>query len=160
MSGGGRFLFFKALLFTLIAVTGWILINVRTLQEFLEAYEARNRERDQVEMLEQKVRTLEKQRKSLEYNGVEAEKQLREYHGMIRKGEKVIYLRTEQEETSGGEAAPASRLRSGDAEPGRDSTSEPVMAEPVRRQAGDGETVVPRTDNATRGSVKKSSARK
>ncbi|AXA37472.1 MAG: hypothetical protein D6691_09380 [Candidatus Hydrogenedentota bacterium] len=97
MAGKKRFTFFKVLLLLVAAVLAWVLLSLRSLQELLQAYQERNREREQVEMLEERIRLLERQRKSLEFSGVEMERQLREYYGMVRPGEKVIYLASEQE---------------------------------------------------------------
>jgi cell division protein FtsB len=93
--GSNRFLFFKALAFVTICIVGWLLINVRNLQQFLDTYEARNREQEEIELLEQRIRTLEKQQRSLQMNGFEKERQVRERLGMHYPGEKVIFLRTD-----------------------------------------------------------------
>jgi len=97
MPGKKRFTFFKVLLLLIAAVLAWILVSLHSLQELLQAYQERNREREQVEMLEERIHLLERQRKSLEFSGLEMERQLREYYGMVRPGEKVIYLASEQE---------------------------------------------------------------
>lgn len=91
--GSNRFLIFKGLAFVTVCIAGWLLLNVRNLQEFLDTYEARNREQEEIELLDQRIRTLEKQQRSLQLNGFEKERQVRERLGMHYPGEKVIFLR-------------------------------------------------------------------
>lgn len=94
-----RFFVFYALVFCLVMVALWLLINLHNLQEFLSTYEKREAERENIELLRQKVRNLENRQKSLAANGVEAEKQVRETYFMHRPGEKVIHLQPESAST-------------------------------------------------------------
>lgn len=92
-----RFSLLRVMAFCLIAAAIWVLINMRNLQEFLDTYYKRNQELEQIELLKQQIRTLEKQQRSLRYNGIEAEKQVRQKWGMHLPGEKVIFLKPESD---------------------------------------------------------------
>jgi hypothetical protein len=92
-----RFFLFKGLVFTMLAITVWLLINARNLQEFLDTYYKRNREAEKIAELRERIRTLENQQRGLRANGFEAEKQVRERFGFHLPGEKVIHLVPESE---------------------------------------------------------------
>lgn len=63
----------------------------------MSSYKLRNREREQIELLKQRIKQLKKQQQSLAYNGVETEKQIRERMGLHAPGEKVLFLKPEEE---------------------------------------------------------------
>src|SRR5205823_6448361 len=88
-----RFVLFKALAFTLAAVIIWLVVNAQHLQEFLRAYDSRNTEMERNELLRQDIRNARHQRTSLEANGTETEREVRERLNMHLPGEQVIYLK-------------------------------------------------------------------
>jgi cell division protein FtsB len=92
--GGNRFYLFKALFISVLLVVAWLLLNVRNLREFLDTYSRRNQEQQQIELMQEEVRKLERQHASLASNGQEMEKQIRERWGMHKPGENVIFLRS------------------------------------------------------------------
>jgi hypothetical protein len=92
-----RFFLFKGLVFAMLAITIWLLLNARNLQEFLDTYYKRNREAERVAMLKQRIHTLEGQQRGLRENGFEAERQVRERFFYHLPGEKVIHLVPESE---------------------------------------------------------------
>lgn len=93
--GGKRFLIFKALAFCALSISVWLIINVQNIQEYIATYEQRDREVQDIEMLEQRIRDLERKQHSLKNNGFEKERQVRDRIGMHYPGEKVIFLRPE-----------------------------------------------------------------
>ncbi len=103
-TSGSRLSIFKGLLFALIAVGAWVFVNVDNLQEFIDTYQKREAEREQIEALNQRIRKLKRQQQSLAFNGVESDKQIRERMGLHLPGEQVLFLK--EEETA---AAPADK---------------------------------------------------
>lgn len=94
-SSGSRLSVFKALLFSLAAVGIWVFVNIDNLQEFIDTYQKREQEREQIEVLKQRIAKLKRQQQSLAYNGVESEKQIRERMGLHLPGEQVLFLKEE-----------------------------------------------------------------
>jgi hypothetical protein len=85
------------MLFALVAVSAWVLINLQNLQEFLDTYQKREQEREQIDLLKQKIKRLKRQQQSLAYNGIETEKQVRERMNLHLPGEQVLYLKQEED---------------------------------------------------------------
>lgn len=130
----------------MLAVTFWLLINARNLQEFLNTYYKRNREAEKIAELRERIRTLENQQRGLRANGFEAEKQVRERFLYHLPGEKVIHLVPESEKakvlqaqeaaTSATLPAPAAAVSPG-AEAAGDETQprRPAAHKPVNKSA-------------------------
>jgi len=100
---GSRLAIFKGLLFTIVAVGVWLIVNVDNLHEFMATYQKREKEREDIEKLKQTIKKLKRQQQSLAYNGAESEKQIRERMGLHLPGEKVLFVK---EEVLGTEKAP------------------------------------------------------
>lgn len=96
-ASGSRLHIFRALLFSLVAVSAWLLINVQNLQEFIVTYNARELEREQIDVLKQKIKQLKRRQQSLAYNGIETEKQMRERMNLHLPGEQVLFLKQEED---------------------------------------------------------------
>ncbi|MGI8908312.1 MAG: hypothetical protein ACR2IE_17710 [Candidatus Sumerlaeaceae bacterium] len=96
-ASGSRLHLFGGLVFTLVAVSAWLLINVQNLQEFLDTYKQREEERAQIDVLKQKIKRLKRQQQSLAFNGIESQKQVRERMNLHMPGEQVLYLKNEEE---------------------------------------------------------------
>ena len=92
---GLKFHIFRALLFTVVATVIWGLINIDHLREYMDTYQKREQEREEIEQLSQRIRKLKRQQQSLAYNGVESEKQIRERLGLQLPGEQVLFLKHE-----------------------------------------------------------------
>lgn len=86
--------------FLLAAVVSWVAVNAGALREYIQAYEARNREQERIDELQQRIRILIKQQRGLKYNGFEAERRARERLGLHKPGEQVIYLKPATAEAS------------------------------------------------------------
>jgi hypothetical protein len=99
-ASGSRLHLFRGLLFTLVAVAAWVLINVQNLQEFMDTYQKREAEREQIDVLKQKIKRLKRQQQSLAYNGIESERQVRERMNLHLPGEEVLYLKDEEPATA------------------------------------------------------------
>lgn len=99
-ASGSRLHIFRGLLFSLVAVSAWVLINVHNLQEFIVTYNAREDERQQIDVLKQKIKQLKRQQQSLAYNGIETEKQVRERMNLHLPGEQVLFLKQEEDPTA------------------------------------------------------------
>jgi len=95
---GKRYLFFKALAFGVVAISVWLLINVNNLREYVDTYNKRNEELQQIQTLEQRIGVLQKERLGLQTSGFELERRVREQWPMKRPGEHVMYLRAEDSE--------------------------------------------------------------
>lgn len=95
-----RFFLLKGLAFIATAITIWLVINARNIKEYIETYEKRSGEAEEITKLEQRIRILEKQQNSLKQNGFETEVQIRERIGMHYPGEKVIFLKPDERGTS------------------------------------------------------------
>ena len=94
--GRKRFLIFKGLAFFAFATSVWLIVNVRNIQEYISTYELRDREVEDIEMLEQRITDLERKQRSLQMNGFEQERQVRDRIGMHFPGEKVIFLKPDE----------------------------------------------------------------
>ena len=92
-----RFIIFKGLAFFAVALSAWLIINVRNIQEYIHTYEQRDRELEEIEKLEQRILDLERRQRSLKMNGFEKERQVRDRLNMHYPGEQVIFLRPEDE---------------------------------------------------------------
>jgi cell division protein FtsB len=77
----------------LFASLTWLAVNAGALREYIQAYEARTREQERIDELQQRIRILTKQQRGLKYNGFEAERRARERLGLHKPGEQVIYLK-------------------------------------------------------------------
>jgi hypothetical protein len=96
-----------------VAVAAWVLINVQNLQEFMDTYGKREQEREQIDVLKQKIKRLKRQQQSLAYNGIESEKQVRERMNLHLPGEQVLFLKQEEEPTQSKAASPAATPQPG-----------------------------------------------
>ena len=72
-----------------------MLANASNLQEFMNAYNRRNIEMEQIDQLKVNIGRLKRQQVGLQMGGREMEKQARERLGMHRNGERTIVIKDE-----------------------------------------------------------------
>lgn len=95
-----RFFPLTAVGFLLVAIVTWIGVNASALREYIRVYEARTREQERIDELQQRLRILTKQQRGLKYNGFEVERRARERLGLHKPGEQVIYLKPSSVEST------------------------------------------------------------
>ncbi|MEI7634194.1 MAG: hypothetical protein WCK47_07925 [bacterium] len=128
---GKRYLFFKALAFSVVAISIWLLINVTNLREYVDTYNRRNEELQQIQTLEQRIGVLKKERLGLQTSGFELERRVREQWPMKRPGEHVIYLRPDDNAPSTASIAALINAKSAAA-----TTSETTQEKRPKNSAG------------------------
>jgi hypothetical protein len=87
--------FFKFLAITFVLIVGWVVLSLGPLSQLLNASTAVKRQREEVEILEQRVQSLERQIQSTLALGPEFLVQVRAM-GMAAPYEKVIFLKMDQ----------------------------------------------------------------
>lgn len=85
----------KGMTFTFVAVMAVLLWDIPKLHELLDTYYRKNQEIEQIENMQNKIKMLKRQQASLQQNGFEVERQVRERFNWHRPGEKVINLRSD-----------------------------------------------------------------
>lgn len=82
-------------IFTLAATGIWLAINKDNIQEYTETYERREQARQRIIETRATISNLNRQQQSLNYNGHESRKQIRERLQMHHLGEQVVYFEHE-----------------------------------------------------------------
>jgi hypothetical protein len=82
-------------IFTLGAVGIWLYINRDNIREFSETYHSREQAREKIAETREIISKLKRQQQSLNYNGLESDKQIRERLQMHLRGEQVVYFENE-----------------------------------------------------------------
>jgi cell division protein FtsB len=100
-----QFQLIGAVLFTIAAVALWLYFNRGNIHEYLEAQKKREEAQEVIAQMKEHNAMLKRQQQSLEMNGFESEKQMRERLGLHKKGESVIFLHYEDTPTTGPGAA-------------------------------------------------------
>lgn len=93
------------LLFTVGAVGLWLYINRENIKEYRETYQSRQEAREKIAETRDLITRLKRQQQSLNYNGLESRKQMRERLQMHLPGEQVVYFENEQSTTATSPAA-------------------------------------------------------
>jgi hypothetical protein len=91
-SSGGRFNIVWAVIFTIAAVGVWVFLNRSNIQEYMETQRKRDAARESIATIKSRISLLKRQQQSLEFNGMEGEKQIRERLQMHKQGEKVMFF--------------------------------------------------------------------
>lgn len=98
-SSSARTSIIAAVLFTLAAGAIWFGVNRDNVQEYMETYKNREAEIAEIKNLKQRINQLKRKQQSLAFNGAESEKQIRERLLMHKRGERVIFLVEEGNES-------------------------------------------------------------
>lgn len=85
------------IVFTLVATGTWLTINKENIQEYRETYERREQARQKIIETRATISNLNRQQQSLNYNGHESRKQIRERLQMHHLGEQVVYFEHESD---------------------------------------------------------------
>lgn len=88
------------LVFTVGAIGLWLYINRENIKEYRETYHSRQQAREKIAETRELITRLKRQQQSLNYNGLESRKQMRERLQMHLPGEQVIYFENEQPTTA------------------------------------------------------------
>jgi len=91
-----RSYFVLAIIFTLTAVGIWLYINQDNIREFSETYKSREQAREKIAQTKQLITKLTRRQQSLNLNGLESKKQMRERLQLHLRGEQVIYFDKEE----------------------------------------------------------------
>lgn len=88
---------FGSLIYLCIALAVWLVINRNNLRELFTAYQMRNREKAEVQVLEKSIKKMDEDKQYLLKTDFENEKVIRERYRMAKPGERLIILKEEQE---------------------------------------------------------------
>lgn len=94
-----RAYFVLAFIFTMAAVGAWLAINRDNIREFSDTYKSREAAREKIVETKNLITRLKRQQQSLNYNGLESQKQMRERLQMHLPGEQVVFFETESPTT-------------------------------------------------------------
>ena len=84
-----------AFIFTFAAIAAWLSLNRDNIAEFRETYKSREAAREKIVQTKELITKLKRQQQSLNSNGLESLKQIRERLGMHLPGEQVVFFETE-----------------------------------------------------------------
>lgn len=84
-----------AFIFTVAAVSAWLAINRDNIREFSDTYKSREKAREKIVDTQNLITRLKRQQQSLNYNGLESQKQMRERLQLHLPGEQVVFFETE-----------------------------------------------------------------
>ncbi len=96
-------------IFTLAATGIWLTINKENIQEYRETYERREQARQKIIETRATISNLHRQQQSLNYNGHESRKQIRERLQMHHLGEQVVYFEHESDKKQTTTTLPAAQ---------------------------------------------------
>lgn len=97
-----------AIIFTLMALGAFLYINRQNIREFSDTYKSREQAKEKIAQTKQLIAKLNRQQQSLDYNGLESRKQMRERLQMHLPGEQV-FIFVDENQTSSTPAATTSK---------------------------------------------------
>ena len=99
-STSSRGYFALMFLFTVAVVSVWLYINRDNIREYSETHQSREQARQKIAETKELIAALKRQQQSLNYNGLESKKQMRERLQMHLPGEQVVYFEKESTTTN------------------------------------------------------------
>ena len=106
------------IVFTLVACGIWVYVNRANIQEYSTAYRSREQAKTKIAETQKRISQLKRQQQSLDANGVESVKRIRERLNLHFMGEKVYFFVDEDSTTTARSARPttATAVQAADAD--------------------------------------------